>query len=314
MLVMPEEMDFSRKHFSAIIYGAPGVGKTTLALSAPKPLLIDFDGGVSRVKAYHRCLTLVCQNYDEVLRDIKDDAVKDCETIVVDTGGSFIAYLQEWAMRQNPAANRQKNGAISLKGFGAVKQEFQHFSSLIRDTMQKNVIFVFHSEETKDKDGNPMQRLLCEGAAKNIVWQPCDFGGYLQMIGSDRVLSLSPTQEFFAKGCYGMSGNIPVPSIGETDKNDFLTRLFDKARDNIKSEADIYAPIRERYENAMTAAKGIVSAVESAEDATSAISALLGLDHALTSKKEASAMLNDRAKELGLIYDPEKKAYAAKGV
>jgi len=310
---MPEEMDFSRKHFSAIIYGAPGVGKTTLALSAPKPLLIDFDGGVSRVKAYHRCLALVCQNYDEVLRDITDDAVKDCETIVVDTGGSFISYLQEWAMRQNPATNRQKNGAISLKGFGAVKQEFQHFSSLIRDTMQKNVIFVFHSEETKDKDGNPMQRLLCEGAAKNIVWQPCDFGGYLQMIGSDRVLSLSPTQEFFAKGCYGLSGNIPVPSIGDTDKNDFLTRLFDKARENIKSEADIYAPIREKYENAMTAAKGIVSAVESAEDATSAISALLGLDHALTSKKEASAMLNDRAKALGLIYDPERKAYVEKG-
>ena len=64
-------------------------------------------------------------------------------------------------MRVNPAQNRQKNGALSLKGFGAVKQEFQRFTAHIRDVMQKNVIYVFHSDEQKDKDGNPIQRLLC---------------------------------------------------------------------------------------------------------------------------------------------------------
>ena len=32
-----------------MIYGQAGMGKTTVALSAPKPLLLDFDNGVKRV-------------------------------------------------------------------------------------------------------------------------------------------------------------------------------------------------------------------------------------------------------------------------
>ena len=37
----------------ALIYGQAGTGKTTLALSAPKPLLFDFDNGVHRVNFAH---------------------------------------------------------------------------------------------------------------------------------------------------------------------------------------------------------------------------------------------------------------------
>lgn len=33
-----------------MLYGQAGMGKTTVALSAPKPLLLDFDNGVKRVK------------------------------------------------------------------------------------------------------------------------------------------------------------------------------------------------------------------------------------------------------------------------
>ena len=44
--------------WSALIYGQPGMGKTTLALSAPLPLLLDFDGGVHRVNAAHRVDTV----------------------------------------------------------------------------------------------------------------------------------------------------------------------------------------------------------------------------------------------------------------
>ena len=32
-----------------MIYGQAGMGKSTLALSAPKPLLLDFDNGVKRI-------------------------------------------------------------------------------------------------------------------------------------------------------------------------------------------------------------------------------------------------------------------------
>lgn len=312
MIKQPNELIFSDKKFSMIIYGAPGVGKTTLALSAPNPILIDFDRGVSRVKAYHRKPTIVCTTYEEVLSDIESPEVRDCETIIIDTGGSFVSYLQDWAMRDNPATNRQKNGALSLKGFGAVKQEFQRFTNHVRDVLNKNVIYVFHSDEQKDKDGNPQQRLLCEGAARNIVWQPCDFGGYVQMIGNSRVVTFTPTQEFFAKGCYGIEGQFNVPAIGPTDNNDFLTKLFEKARDNIAADAEAFTPMKEQYDKTMSEVAKIVNDIKTVEDANSAVTSLPSLKHALTSKKEASALLSAKVKELGFIWDKESKEYKVK--
>jgi hypothetical protein len=309
MIKQPIDMSFSDKKFSMILYGSPGLGKTTLALSAPAPVLIDFDRGVSRVKAYHRKTTIVCQTYEEVLEDIRSPEIKDCQTIIIDTGGSFVTYLQDWAMRTNPAQNRQKNGALSLKGFGAVKQEFQRFTNMVRDTMNKNIIYIFHSDEQKDKDGNPMQRLQCEGAARNLVWQPCDLGAYMQMIGNRRVVNFTPTDEFFAKGCYGIDGQREVPTIGPTDKNDFLARLFDEARANIDAENDAFIPIKEQYDAVMADAREIIAAINTAEEANAAAEILPNLEHALTSKKECGALLNERAKEIGLVWDKTNKKY-----
>ena len=149
-ILEPDQMDFSGKKFSMIIAGAPGSGKTTLAMSAPSPILVDLDKGVSRIKAMHRRTTIVCDNYEELLQDIQSDAVKRAETIVIDTGGSLVTYLQDWAMRDNPSLNRQKNGAISLKGFGAVKNEFTRFTNMLQYTMDKNIIYIFHTVEEKD--------------------------------------------------------------------------------------------------------------------------------------------------------------------
>lgn len=309
MIKQPIDMSFSDKKFSMILYGSPGLGKTTLALSAPAPVLIDFDRGVSRVKAYHRKTTIVCQTYEEVLEDIRSPEIKDCQTIIIDTGGSFVTYLQDWAMRNNPAQNRQKNGALSLKGFGAVKQEFQRFTNMVRDTMNKNIIYIFHSDEQKDKDGNPMQRLQCEGAARNLVWQPCDLGAYMQMIGNRRVVNFTPTDEFFAKGCYGIDGQREVPTIGLTDKNDFLARLFDEARANIDAENDAFIPIKEQYDAVMADAREIIAAINTAEEANAAAEILPNLEHALTSRKECGALLNERAKEIGLVWDKTNKKY-----
>lgn len=88
MIIQPESMTFSDKTFSMIIYGSPGVGKTTLALSAPDPVLIDFDRGMCRVKAQHRKAAIFCDSYNEVLTDVMSPAIEDYKTVVVDTGGS----------------------------------------------------------------------------------------------------------------------------------------------------------------------------------------------------------------------------------
>ena len=303
MIQQPIDMTFSDKKFSMIIYGSPGVGKTTLALSAPEPVIIDFDRGLSRVKAYHRKTAIFCANYEEVLHDIDSPEIASCQTIIIDTGGSFVTYLQDWAMRTNPTVNKQKNGSISLKGFGAVKSEFSRFTSYIKDILNKNVIYVFHSEEKTDKDGNSQQRLMCEGATKNIVWTPCDFGGYVQMIGNRRVICFTPEQEFFAKGCHGIEGQMEIPAVGPMDKNDFLTRLFDLAKKNIETENQAFAPVKAQYEAAVAAGHEIISSITDADTANAAIPKIKVLQHALSSEREFNLAFKARIKELGLFYD-----------
>ena len=57
-------------------------------------------------------------------------------------------------------------------------------------------------------------------------------------------------------------------------KNDFLTQLFDKARENIEHENDIYKEQKEQYARIMAQAKVVVDAVKDAESANKAIAEL----------------------------------------
>lgn len=313
-IVQPNELDFNDKKFSMIIYGSPGVGKTTLALSAPNPVLLDFDRGISRVRSEHRKATSVCSTYEEVLADIHSPELSQYDTIIIDTGGSFVTFLKDWAFRTRPGCKTKSGDFNGLKGYGEVKTEFARFTEDIKTRLNKNIIYVFHTEEKQDKDGNPVQRLLCEGSVRNTVWNPCDFGGYVQMIGSTRDICFTPEQEFFAKGCHGIGGHIPIPRLCESDINNFVTKLFDTAKQNIIREQAAFEPIKAQYDATMTAVKNLLDAVTDVESCNSALRAIEALDHALTSKKEAGALLSAKAKTLNLVYDKGEKAYKLKDI
>ncbi len=309
MIVQPESMDFSQQRFSAIIYGSPGVGKTTLALSAPSPILIDFDRGVSRVRAQHRKATIVCSTYEEVLQDVRYKEMADYETIVIDTGGSFVTFLKDWAFRTQPGCKTKSGEFHNMKGFGFVKSEFSSFTEEIKTTLNKNVIYVFHSQEQADKDGNPTQRLLCEGSVRNTVWNPCDFGGYVQVINGKRYICFTPEQEYFAKGCHGITGKLEIPELTATEPNDFMTRLFEQAKANIAAEADVFAPQKEAYEAAMATGKAIIDGIIDADSANAATIPFKQIAHALTSRKELGSMWNAKIKQCGLFFDKVLKEY-----
>lgn len=309
-VVSPEHMDFGEKKISMIISGPPGVGKTTLAMSAPDPILVDLDKGVSRIKAQHRRTTIICDTYEELLQDIQCSAVKAAQTIVIDTGGSLVTYLQDWAMRDNPTLNRQKNGAISLKGFGAVKNEFTRFTNMLQYTMNKNIIYIFHTVEEKDGD-LVKQRIMCEGAARNIVWQPCDLGCFLQVMGEKRYMAFGPDEHYYAKRCYGIRGLIELPDLDGGAPNDALSRLFAQARENIARETEQYKAAEPAYLAAMEAGRGIIGGVIDGETAQKAVGQIKRLDHALTSEREIRVLLAARIKELGLKWDKEAGAYIA---
>ena len=298
------DLKFDQKAFTLVIAGAPGTGKTTLALSAPKPLLFDFDKGIARVRAEHRQLTAEEDSYDEFLLDLESDEYRECETVILDTGGSLVQMMQPWAR-----ATDQKAARDGRAMFGVIKSEFLRLTAQLRND-GKNVVILFHTTEVQKGD-TVMTRLSCEGSVKDIVWTPADLGGTLTIRGKKRILNFSPTEESFGKGCYGIRGEIEVPELAAGAPNKFLTDLFDRARANIAKEQAEFGSMKLVYDETLAQGSAIIGAIKDAESATAAVAKLGNLKHALTSKAELSGKLQAKTKELGLKWDKTVSAYVA---
>lgn len=308
-IIKPQEMDFTKDNIIMIISGLPGVGKTTAAFSAPDVLLIDTDNGVKRVAPEHRKDAEVCQTYEELLADMKTPEFAAYKTVAIDTTGAFIELLKDWAMRNEPNA-KKKNGGFSQQGFGIVKSEFLRFSSELKKT--HNVIYIFHTSKSKDQDGNFVYDLMCEGATKEVVWQPADLGAYMQIIGNDRYLCFDPTQSYSAKSSYGIKGMYKLPELKPGEPNDFISRLFEKVKENIAKEKEAFAPKQEQYEKVIDEGRRIIETIEDAETFAAAKKAVKGLEHSLTSEKELQALLKEKMTELGIVYNKDTKTYEQK--
>lgn len=299
------EMDFSNKKFMVIISGQPGLGKTTLALSAPKPFLFDTDGGIARVKAAHRqeVVTSVAESYEELLGDMESEEYKAALSIIIDTGGTLVQLMKDWAIKQDKKA---KDGRAM---YGIIKSEFDRLCYQIRKD-GKHLVVVFHT--TEQSKGDVIQtRLSCEGGTKDLVWTPADFGGHMYILGTKRVIGFTPTDEYFAKGCFGVQGVIPVPDLKDGQKNTFLTDLFAKAQENINAEAAAYGGEKKAYDAAMEHGKAIIETANDPASVATAADAINNLDHALTSKAELKKLLLARMKKIGVKWDANEKSYVA---
>ncbi len=306
-IVKPENMDFSNKNIIMIISGLPGVGKTTLALSAPDVLLIDADEGMSRVKPEHRKDSSVCKTYEEMLADIKE-AEGQYKTIVIDTCGALIECLKEWAMRIDKKASKA-SGGISLQGFGVVKSEFIRLSAELRKKF--NVVFLFH--ESKEKEGDEtFYNIVCEGAARTLVWQPADLGAHLHIVNGERMLGFTPTMNYNAKSAYGIKGLVKVPELADGEKNDFLERLFETVKKNIAAETEALSGQKKLYDEAMKEGMKVIASLEAPEEVTAKQTELNSINHALTSLAELKAMFKKRLVELNIVYNKETKSYECK--
>ena len=307
MIRNPNEIQESTKKIRMLIAGYPGIGKSTLALSAPRPLHIDVDFGIDRIEPRYRKPYIQPKSYDEILEDLTPPNVKDFDTLVFDTGGKLISLMSQWAIKKNVKYGQQ-DGSLSLKGYGFIGREFQRLMDYCFYELDKHIVVVFHAIEEKDGD-NTRLRIKVEGQTKNNVWEPMDLGGFVEIQGNNRTIGFSNCERYFAKGTRGIHGVWQVPELGPDKPNDFLTRLF--AQYNALSAAEVAQNVEEQeaYEAAMVEGTEIIAGITDADSANAAMSKIKAVNHALTSKKEVNAAFNAKIKELGLFYDKVLKKY-----
>lgn len=307
MIRNPNEIQEGAKKIRMLIAGYPGIGKSTLALSAPRPLHIDVDFGIDRIEPRYRKPYIQPKSYDEILEDLTPLNVKDFDTLVFDTGGKLISLMSQWAIKKDVKYG-QRDGSLSLKGYGFIGREFQRLMDYCFYELDKHIVVVFHAIEEKDGD-NTRLRIKVEGQTKNNVWEPMDLGGFVEIQGNNRTIGFSNCERYFAKGTRGIHGVWQVPELGPDKPNDFLTRLF--AQYNALSAAEVAqnAEEQEAYEAAMAEGREIVAGITDADSANAVMSKIKAVNHALTSKKEVNAAFNAKIKELGLFYDKVLKKY-----
>ena len=207
LLTQPSELKHNQP-ISCLIYGQPGTGKTTLALSADKPVLIDLDRGLYRVEKRFQCPSLQVENYQQILDLINSDELRPFNTIVIDTLGKLVDRMGDFVARQNPKF-KQGDGTLSMKAWGAIKVQFIALVKQIFNS-NKSVIFVAHEKEDKDGDIRFVRPDVSGSSGKDIV-KELDLMGYMEMKGNKRTVSFTPNEKYYAKNALNLPPVIEVP-------------------------------------------------------------------------------------------------------
>lgn len=308
MIRKPSDISKQEKKIRLLLAGFPGIGKTTLALSSPKPLLIDVDRGIDRVEARNRKEYIQPENYEELLSDLKSD-LSDYETLVFDTGGKLLDLMKPYVIKQD-SKNGQKDGiTLSIKGYGAVGKEFQKLMDYAYYTLNKNVVVIFHAKEDKDGEATKL-RILVEGSTKDNVWQPMDLGGFMEMYNGQRTIGFDNCERYYAKGTHGINGIRLIPS-GDNIPNDFLTKIFEEVNQNIAKEMEYFEEQNKEYEKVMNE---VLPQIENmtTENVNEIMEVLKNADHILTSEKELKYKFKLKIDELDMVWNFDKKCYEIK--
>lgn len=293
-----------KETIAALIYGQSGMGKTTLACSAPSPVLFDFDGGVARLRNEHQVPTVQIAKWQDAL-----DALKELEG----DGGEFKTVIVDTASKMIDAIIVDVCGTAQpkLQQWGMINAKFKSFLRGVQ-SLGKNIVFICQREVEKNGEDT---RYVPQFRASNYKDVICDLDvcGYMEMVTekgrSVRKLTFNPTERNEGKNTAEFAPFYFLPELGSGTANTFLTDRF----------TEYVAKQRERNSERATTAKAVAGAMETLEAELAACDDAMSLNSIVTACKKQKpvgdlrvrqgAAVAKRAKELGLKLNKESKLY-----
>ena len=278
------------KQIVLCIYALPGIGKSTLANTADKPLVLDFDQGIYR--SLGRRDSVIVTSWTEV-GSMNAADLAAYNTIVVDTAGRCLDHLTGEIIRQNPKAARG-SGALTLQGYGTLKTEFGAWLRTLK-SYGKDVILLAHMDEQRDGD-NVSERLDVQGGSKAEIYKSADAIAKLYIQNNVRLLDFSPREGSLGKNP-AQFDLLTVPNVLASPN--FLAETIAAIKNKLNAFGEKQVAVKKETENW----KSIVEAAVSLQDVQALLLAAQG--KSAVQKK----MLMDRAIALGLEYDKTSKQF-----
>lgn len=287
--IIPASEPIRVNRITMALYGQPGVGKSSLAFTASKPLLFDFDQGAHR--AMNRKDVVRVASWQEVA----DVAVSDLEpfdTVIVDTAGRALDLLAADIIRRDPKMG--KGGVLSQQGWGRMKAEFSGWLKLLHQA-GKDVVLIAHGSEKINGD-ETIERLDVQGGSKDEIYKSADAMGRLAIRGGQRTLTFDPTETAFGKNP-GQLEPLAVPSPAVSPL--FLAEVIARTKEALNAQTDAMREAEATLERwrvrvaDLADAEGFNSSIEDVQKESRAVQALF----------------NRAATDRGLVFDKKAGAY-----
>ena len=293
---------------SVLIYGQPGIGKTTFGVSAPDAVLFDYDGGVQRINGAHQVPTLQPTSWEDTNAALKEIAeeMPEVKTIVIDTVGKMLDFMSAYIIKNDPKMG-MRDGSLSLKGYGVRKTMFVNFIKNLA-LMGKNVVFIAHEREDK-RNETIIKRPEIGGSSQGDLIKELDLVGYMSACGKDRVISFDPHEEYYAKNTCNLPAAIKIPVVVDEQGNGTSNVAFANIVKSYKAAQEKRQEQTAEYEALLDVITGKVDAAVDAASLNEAMREVFGYEHIYDSLLRAQKAVAKKGAELKVVYNKVKKCY-----
>jgi hypothetical protein len=198
-IVKTEEMGLPK--LNVLVYGHPGVGKTTFAAISKDVLLADVEGGANFLSLRGiKVDTVRIQKWadlEDLYKMVKEGKWK---TVAIDPIGELLDKLIEELKATGYCDS--KGASMTIQGWGVAKDKFKKMIRRFRD-LDVNLILVAHSAEKKTEESLIVRPKL-QASLEEDVCAMMNLVGYLKVEkGSDKKLKrrllCQPTDCYYAK-------------------------------------------------------------------------------------------------------------------
>ena len=139
--------------WKALIYGAPGVGKSSLGAFAPSPLFIDLENGLARVNCAKTPKLSSMEEVKDALRYVVQS--QKYKTAVIDTIDELEKLLTQKVLLEWNAANKVKAKTLADIPYGRggdlIVNEWRNLIEVFNILVErgKNVLLIGHEQVVK---------------------------------------------------------------------------------------------------------------------------------------------------------------------